>query len=515
MTADRLYVLWLMSSLLLVLLVVIVTLLGSGQLRRHAQRISEQTEAIEQLRTDVSRVREELAALEAAVTRAAGASREEAPAVDERGEAEPPVEERQPERQPRPAPPVVLADERAINTLLQSGLRPGEDGPDSLAELPYELADRGAAEEALRKALEEAGQASWGGETWSRLAVAARLLDRGESAEMFAGKAVAAGAFPQAYYELSARQLLAAGEAAEAVVFAKRLATGRPGHPEAVVLLAEAYCAHRDLANAVAAVEELDEVPSLSLSAKLRLGRVFVALESWDRLDRLVASLGRVPEPALPVVNYLRAVVAAQRGRPAVALAILDELLAESGTRGRGQLMPDDYDLRTWRGVALVYAGQFAAAREALSHSQEHPERPEAWYWCGILEVRAGNTEEAVAFFQHALAASQRFAPAWEALGAMALNAGELPMARQDLENALNADPRRASGHFLLAVVHAKMSQPRETAAALQAAFHRDPSLLESARETEVIRGMFSDDELASLANGESIAPAGAGEGGE
>ena len=118
-----------------------------------------------------------------------------------------------------------------------------------------------------------------------------------------------------------------------------------------------------------------------------------------------------------------------------------------------------------------------------------------------MLEFDAGNIDEALPFLQHALAASHGFAPAWEALGTIALNRGDLATALQNLTNAVNANPRRGSAHFLLAVIHAKASRPSETAKALQTAFRLDPSLLKTARQTDVISGLFSHDELAALAD--------------
>jgi tetratricopeptide (TPR) repeat protein len=286
--------------------------------------------------------------------------------------------------------------------------------------------------------------------------------------------------------------MLAQGRATEAIVFAGRLRAERPDNPRAALLLAEAYCLQPDLAAADAVVETLDRGQDLSPSLKLRLGRLLVALERWNRLEALLNSFGEVRPEDLSQLNFLRAVLAIQRNRLAEALAIFDNLLAEH---------PEDYDIRTWRGVALLAARQFQAARQALAHSRAFPGRPEAWYWRGMLELRAGNDDEAVTFFEHALAASQRYAPAWEALGTIALNRGDLPTAVQNLQNAVAANPRRASTHFLLSIVHAKTLQPTATADALRTALRLDPSLLEQAQQTEVIGRLFTPEELEALAH--------------
>lgn len=477
-TIARLYVLWVVSSVLLALLVIIVTLFASGQLRRHAERISEHSQAIDRLHDELSRIQRDLSEIDALVRSRAAPVQISPPPSPVLPEPGPPAEE-----QPT-IPSVPTPDDRDINARLRNVLRVNEDGS-------YGLANRAEAEATLREGLRGAGRTSWSGSTWARLAVLARLLDRDAPAEMFALRAVAANEFPHAYYELSARRLLGEGRVTEAIVFARRLAVGRPGDPRAMLLLAEAYHLGENHAAAAAAIEGLENTAALPLPAKLRLGRLLVALEHWDRLEALLSSLGSAPPAALPQLNFLRAVMAVRHGRPPEALAILDNLLVEQ---------PDDYELRTWRGVALLEASQFQAAREALAHAEEHPDRPEAWYWRGMLEIRAGNLDEAVPFLQHALAASQRFAPAWEALGTIALNRNDLAAALQNLQNAVNANPGRASTHFLIAVSHAKASRPDDTAEALRTAFRLAPALLETARQTEVINRLFSDDEFAALA---------------
>ena len=59
---------------------------------------------------------------------------------------------------------------------------------------------------------------------------------------------------------------------------------------------------------------------------------------------------------------------------------------------------------------------------------------------------------------------------------------------------------RYITTHFLIAIVHAKMLQPSATADALRSAFRFDPTLLEQAGQTEVIRRLFTEEELNALA---------------
>jgi len=504
---ERVYVLGLVSLFLLLLLIVVAAALVGGQLRRQAARVSEQSLAIDQLREELAQVREEVARLEAGRGPAAA-----------------------PPRAARSAPPSAAASEPAFagpdgaarreapaRTLAQSGAQPalapaalpsgvGEERVRSLLaralrtddEAPVALADRAAAEQAVTEALSSIEPAAWSGETWARLAAAACLLDQADHATLLAARAEASGQAPAAYYRILAGRRIAEGRAADALTLAERLAAVVPGDPSAAVLRGVALWQLGDAAAAHAAVEGVDDPAALSLSEKLLLGRLLIWLERWDQLEHLLAWLSPVPESTADTVSFLRAVLATQRGSPAEAVALLDNLLARQ---------PDDYDLRTWRGVALLEARQLAAAREALAHAEQHPERPEAWYWRGMVELRAGNVEQATAFFQHALAACEQFAPAAEALATIALNAGELAAATQFIDSALRANWRRPAAHFLRALVCARQTRAAEAARALREAFALDPALLQTARQTPVISELFTPDELAALAGQEPGAP--------
>ncbi len=463
---QRLYALWMISSLLLVLLVIVLTLLTTGRLRRQAQAISEQAGAIEQLRDDLSRTRQDLAQLRGAAFAPTPAAREPRAASVEPAPAEPAADV---EASQAVAAPATVAANQRITSLLEAALQKSD-------RLGYALADPEAADQALREGLQTSDDRLWRGETWTRLAVVARLLDRDGPADMFALKATEANVFPWDYYEVSARRMLTQGRPGEALIFTNRLRAERPTEPRAGLLLGEAYCARYDFAAADLAIAALAGGDQLDPHGRLRLGRLLVELERWDRLEVLLKGLKQTERLDSAQLNFLHAVLAIQQNRLPEALAILDNLLAEQ---------PGDYDFRTWRGVALLAARQFQAAREALAVAGAHPDRPQAWYWRGMLELRAGSPDDAIPFFQNGLAASQRYAPAWEALGTIALNRGDLPSAMQNLEQAIEANPRRAAAHFLIAIIQAKTLRPTATADASNGATGRTQP---SGRPTILIR---------------------------
>jgi len=481
---ERLYVLCIASSAALLLVIIVLTLFVAGLLRKQSDALSQTITKLDERLTVVEQtLAEQEAPRVAAVPEPVETTR-----PDDESETTPGA----PATGPAPAEPAEQAlDDAAVNALLDRVLVAGDD-------LPVLLADPRAADAALQRLLQDAAQAHWSGQTWARVAVLARLLEHNDVAELYARQAAADGVLPWAYNELSARLALMGRRGAEALTFAQRLAEQAPGHPIACLLLAQAFALQGNLAAADDVLDELDNLDDLPHPDKLRLGYLLIDLERWEALGVVLDALGPLPDELIPERDYLRAVWLVQEGQLAEALAILDYLL---------ELHPDDYDVQTWRGVALLQAGQFEAAREALAHAEQTPARPEAWYWLGVLEIEAGHPEAALPCLQRCFAASARYAPAWEALGTLALNRGDLPSALANLSNAVQLNPRRASAHFLMAIVHAKASRREEAAQALQDAFRLDQTLLETAKQTEVLTRMFAVQELENLAPAEGPVP--------
>lgn len=510
---DRRAAVWLVAGLLAAILLVVAALLVGGHIRRQAL-------TIEHYRSTIEELSQRLHAIEQAAHRA----RLEAPASepDVQPLAPSPTE---PASAPATAPapdepaaapqpdPLTVAEPRPVQTdadvrrALDRLLRPADESP-------LALVDRAAAETFLDEVRGSGDQVRWSGATLARLAALARLLGRDGAAEWFAVRAASAGTFPAEYHEIAVRQLLAAGRAAEASIAARRMLEGGATHPTTLSLLAAALALHGDAAGADEVLSRLTdaEIRDLHPHDRLRAAQALAAVEDWDRLETTLAALGAVAASAGPDVAFLRAVLAIQRGRPAEALGILDYLLARDA---------DNYDLLTWRAVALLEARQFDAARAALVLAERNPQRAEAWYWRGVVELRAGAPDVAAPYLERAIVASPRFAPAWEALAAASLaladqatEAGADDVARSHLDAAvralsvaIEANPRRGSTHFLLAVAHAKAGRVDQCAAAMQTAALLSSRWIEVARGTPIIARLFLPEELDALA-AESRAPA-------
>ena len=473
--AERLIVTLSASLFVLVLLAVVLGFLGAGRLRRHATVINEQTQRLSELQQRVAALERRLSRDEddgpAADVGAPSAAPAPAPLLR-------PAPAVPPESQPLPASPgtgAALPESGAgarstarLHELLRAAFEPDR----------VELADARSAEAALNLAhsIESLDAATLG-----RLAAAAYLLDREQEAESLASQAERAGAAPALFFEAVARKLLRDGRPLDALSMARRLAGAAPGAVSALLI---ARAEHElGAASAQDTLETLADSPRLAPADRVALGRLLVALDRHDLLAALLATFDSPAPDLVDDVNLLRAVRSLADGRVAEALAVLDSLMARR---------PDDYDVLTWRAAALAQAGQLQAARVGLEHAADQPQRPEAWYWRGVVEQRSGNPGVATEFFQHALAGSQRYAPAWEALAIQALNSGELAAAQESLRQALESQPRRASSHFLLALAHAKRGRFEEAREALEQGVALDPALSEWAQSAPALRPLIA-----------------------
>jgi tetratricopeptide (TPR) repeat protein len=376
--------------------------------------------------------------------------------------------------------------------------------------LPLQLTDAQAGRQLVATAREQVSHANWSGPTWARLAALARLVGQAGPADVFAREAHARGAPLTAYAEITARQLLAADRAEEAAPHAGYLLEQTGGAPPAALLLARALLALGNDTEAAELLGYIDDSALLRPRERLELARAHLRLHNWPAMAAALDGLEHVPTGLDPERSFLHAVVLTQLGeRLPEALAILDfhadpaTVDAAVKTDEGHQLappQPDSYEVATWRGVTLMRGRQLEAARQAFDAAiATDPDRPEACYWRAVLELNDGQIEAAKAHLHRALAIASRHAPAWETLGGVALTSGDLDAAREYAERSLAINGRRPSAHFLLALIHGTAFRRDEAAAALQRTFALDPAYLEEAAQADVLRRLFTPEELAEL----------------
>jgi len=491
---ERLYVYWILSTALLLFALIVATVYTRGaqqqQARQYEQAIGELAQRVAALEAGPVPTQPARAAGEA--SQSSAAERQPAPTATQPGTAAPDAGSTNTSADPPPS-------DSDVETLLNRALTTGPaTGP--------MVVDRACAERVLKLAQQHAARAAWGGATWARLAVLARLLADDSLAETLAGRAHRAGDRLVTYSEVSARLLLARGQVEPARLHAEHFAERTSGSATARLLLAQVFLAQESPATADELIGPLSASGSLTAADRLALARGRLALHQWDRLGEIMETLTTVPGELETERNFLRAVALIQRNERLVeALSLLDYLADHAGPTSAPVAgparVPDAYEIATWRGVALTRGQQPAAARQALDAAIKlAPQRPEAYYWKALLEIRAGQTDGAKTLLESAVTSSARYAPAWETLGLLALNEGNLDAALVHLSKALAANERQASTHFLLAVAHAKASRREPAAAALRTALALDPTYVEKAAATEVLMRLFNEDDLKSFA---------------
>jgi len=494
---ERLFVFWLASTVILLLALIVIVLMGSGYLRR-------QSEAITDLNTRIESLERQIRTLEASVQSAKA----------RRTVPEPRVATRSPPESHPAAPPAPPPETRPSTQAAQATTRPGDA---RLAELdarlrgalkqspnaPPSLGARADAEIVAALCEEADVRARMDGPQRAAAAAVLALLERPARAAALASEAREAGVLPRAYLEIAAREALRSGEGAAAVEFARQVLRVAPQAPEARLVLAQAARGMGDHATAIEALDNVGPASRLSAAEKLELLDLLTSYWRWSAVHALL-STEPVASAADARVTRARAAYHAYVGDVDVALAITDQLRAAA---------PDDYDANVYRAAALTRQGQYAAAAACLAVADAHPEQPEAWYWLGVLSLREGKDAVAARRFEQSVAASQLFAPANEALAALALNNDDILAARECAERAVQADDSRGEGHFLLALTAARLGERETAAASLRAALARDRTLEKAALEAESLQALFTPDEIASLAQPSEDAPAEAPDG--
>jgi len=495
---ERLFVAWVISTIALLLMVALATAYLRGVLRR-------QDRGLEALSQRVTALEQTLATLRGGMGRvpaSPGAPGDvPSPAPEAGGEpasTSPPPAPTRPTSVGRtavPAPGEAVLAKRLDAVVARDATHPAD------------VRDRQAAQALLDEVAPLAGRAAWSGPTWTRLAVLARLLDRDELAELFYGQARQTGDPATEYIEVSVRALLARGRHTEALPLARLLQDPNLNTPQTNVLLGAVLLANGQPGAADEALAQIRDLSALDTRDRLLLGRLLMKLDRWEPLVLVLAELGEVPAELTDERDFLTAVLMARQKRLTEALAVLDYLAAHTTMRPAGSTsawptpQPSPYEIDVWRGYTLLQAGKLDAAAAILNRAiQTDATRADAYYVLGLLELRQPRRGQARLRLEDAVRRDPKLVAAWEALANYALDEGDTETALSALERALAANPRRASSHFMLAIVRARLSQRDAAAQALRTAFALDDRYLGEASRAEVLLRLFTVEELDELA---------------
>lgn len=467
---------------LLVLVLAMTTVYQLGRTRRLRSELADARRALDAARKRAAALEAELQTLQAAQEQL---SREARP-LGRHVASQPPATSvatrpAAPQSRPPAGQPAAIPDEAHLLARLNLILRPAAGGD-------LDLSDPAAGRALLATIRGRLDALKLEGLTWARLALLAALLDD-PLADELAARAEQAGAALMPVWRARARAALARGQYDEARQWARRLVEGGAADDRDWLLDALAAAGSGDWLAAAEAFDPIDP-QKLDTQARIAYGRLCVSLERWQALDRVLATLAPAATQPSDALTFLRAVALIHDGKADEGRALIETLLTRD---------PNSYELRVWRAIALVESGQFDTAREALRFAEQQPGRPEAWYWRAMVEIRSGNEDAAAPFLSEALAASESYAPAWEALGVLALNRDDVSSAIDYLQQAVRTGPWRASAHMLLAIAYARASRRDDVLRELRAAVRLDPSLLARAREAPALRAILTRRDFEQL----------------
>ncbi len=484
---ERLYVFWILSTMLILLALVALVFVFSGRLAGLHENVTSLTQRIIEL---------ERRGLQNAVPMTA---------LSPARPIEPPTAATQPVRPPVAASPPPVPAPAALSEL---DVRRRLDECLRVADGAISVNRAAGPEQLIADVRAAADRLLLGADVWARLALLAQELGRGADVEAFLRLSRSAGGDGREFYEVQVAGLLAAGRAEEANDLAARWSQ-EGGAPAAVLLLMETQLASGRVDAAHEAADRL-RGERLAAPAALRYARGLASLERWGELATLLDQLPRDAVLDADERDLLRAIARFHTGRLPDALAILEFQLEQR---------PEEYEVVVWHAAAIAQLARFdrarageatiETARAALTQAaQSNPRRPESPYWLAILESAAGRDAQADALLAPVTAAAPHYAPASELRGALALNAGDLDAARAHLKQSLAANSRRPSAHLLLAIASAKAADRPAAEAALTAALRLDPGLIEAARGTEALAAMFTAAEMEVMMAGAASQPA-------
>lgn len=496
---ERLYVYWLLSVVFLGVVIAALAIGFAAQVSQLRGTVVEQRLAVEQSSTRLAQLEDQLSAVRASV--AAANRKPTQPAAAPSPVVQPSTNPAAPEKpsapqrgeppsatttKPAGSAPAPVINEAELNRRIDELL--GE--PQGAVRPPRNISGAG---ELVTTALAAASD-TWTELTWLRLLELAAWVNEAaatQCAAHIADTEKAGGLLA----EISCRKLLVGGSVADAVQRAQALIDQYGRATRYRILLIECLAAGNDATASAAlnrALDELGAPADLSFGEAALLGAVLVDQQRWPDLALLLQSVPRAPAASDPAaVDLLRAIAAVQSGGAAAVAPRLQDIARRN---------PDNRLARLWSGVALFQTGQLDAARGALQMAESNSARASELYWRGMIEVGAGNPSSATKYLQRAVATAPGYAPAWEALGSLAINRNDWNDAQKCLSNALDANPGRAGAHFLMALVHAAAGRKDETFKSLSVALMLDHELLAAARRVEAFKRMFDEKELQRLA---------------
>jgi tetratricopeptide (TPR) repeat protein len=219
----------------------------------------------------------------------------------------------------------------------------------------------------------------------------------------------------------------------DAIALYRAVLAARPGHPAALVNLANALCRTGDAAAAIAACQAALELHPELAAAHVTLGRAWLTAGESHAAEALAAATRAAAiAPGMAEAHFLRGVALAAHGRPQLAAEALLGCLARDPDHARAHLALAN---------ALIDQDRNGAAETHLRRAIAlEPGLPEAHASLGFLLAAMGRLPEAIAACDAAIAARPGFVRAFWNKSVAQLLAGDFVQGWENYESRKRHD---------------------------------------------------------------------------
>ena len=312
------------------------------------------------------------------------------------------------------------------------------------------------------------------------IVIALRLGERDAAAASYrrytiyvaAGEASKVTTAAAARVELGAA-LLEGGLAVEAIEELSAVVEGEPSNVEALVALARAHLARKDIPSAgrtleTAVARGLDVAPVYAALAEVYEAGGYVE----NAIPAMRLAIARDPKNEDYQIRY--GLLLTDTKAPAAAIIRLEEALRE---------FPRSSRLWLALGIAQLNSGKNDDARVSFARSLElDPRSVPALAYLGTTHAERGQYAEAVSFYERAIAADGRLAVPFYLAADTLLRQTEVdaPRAEKYLARAVELDPSFAAARLALAKLHVRTERWAEAAEQFERVVQLEPGLAEA-----------------------------------
>ena len=267
--------------------------------------------------------------------------------------------------------------------------------------------------------------------------------------------------------------LLEGGLAVEAIEELSAVVEGEPLNVEALVALARAHLARKDIPAAgrtleAAVARGLDVAPVYAALAEVYEAGGYVE----NAIPAMRLAIARDPKNEDYQIRY--GLLLTDTKAPAAAIIRLEEALRE---------FPRSSRLWLALGIAQLNSGKNDDARGSFARSLElDPRSVPALAYLGTTHAERGQYAEAVSFYERAIAADGRLAVPFYLAADTLLRQTEVdaPRAEKYLARAVELDPSFAAARLALAKLHVRMERWAEAAEQFERVVQLEPGRAEA-----------------------------------